>query len=327
MQPHTMLLLFMSTHLLCTLSQMSTVFDGVWKFEHADRHFLAHICVMDEDAIYMSVAEQMEDASQYTIGVSYFDKITDSERKSILAGRHSFVLSQRGEKNKNGYFESIFIVRYEKEKDEMYLHFKLFKKERPTNILMTKDVDNEDFDKFTCWVPPYDFDIKAIDGRFPQIWKSKGMHRKFRSVDYTCAKICLIFADDISAVQSEDNNYLVLSRKKTKEGCFGWADRDGRIQSESGGYLTAIEYGYDGKLMMFKWFDVGSKHKKGAPCKSGSGMFMVIGQVVDSYVASFSWQCDDGTTGQQLMLELAESDEQLESKYKCPMLVAAKTDL
>ena len=282
--------------------QLISVFNGVWSFTFDDRSFKAYICAEDEDAVYFSIVEVLPDDSEYTISVAFFDKITESDTKAILAGSDCYILSKRDDsntgKNKNGYFKTVLVVRYEKPDDEMFIHFKLNRRDRPGNSVMKKLEGDEGWNKWSCWVPPFDYEYEQIPNEYPQVWRS-GM------------------------IENERDNHLIITKKREKEMCWGWTDAEGEVLTKNGGYFTAIEQGYDGKLI---WFDVGTQYGTHDDCRSGSGFMMVIGQKREKWMAQYSWLCNDGKTGRQVEVELHQSFA-VEPKYKCPMVVAGKTDL
>eukprot|EP01084_Bolivina_argentea_P122615 217258_1 len=253
----------------------STIFDGVWDIIHEDRTFHAYICSESENNIYLALSEIKQDPKggnhlmRYTIGVSHFDKISESDKKVVIVSSDSYILGKRDDRNKNGYFESIFVIRYEKEEDETYIHFKLNKKDRPTNIKMIKDEDNDDYNKWACWIPPPKREISKINS-YPQVWKASGY-------------------------KYEQSDTLMMVRSKLKSGCWAWVDTENNIKkTEEGGYFSSFDFKYDDdNLVLFKWFDVSDKYMKGNDCKNGSGMFMIIGKWDFKYMGLLSMQCND----------------------------------
>merc|ERR1739844_470922 len=98
--------------------------------------------------------------------------------------------------------------------------------------------------EWSCWAPPFDYVFDQIPTEFPQVWRSE-------------------------SVESEENKQLIVTKKRAMEMCWGWTDSNGEIQSRNGGYFTAIETGYEGKLAMMKWVDVGSQYGKDDDCRTG----------------------------------------------------------
>ena len=299
--------------------EYETVFDGVWDFEHEDRSFRVHVCSVEEEDIYLSLGEvwfdddSRERPNIYTVGVAHFDKISESDKKIVMASTDSYVLAERTDRNKNGYFESIFVLRYEKEEDNMYIHFKLRKKDRPTNIIMNKEenasdefIESDEFSQYACWIPP-ERKLK-IHNNYPQVWKEFGA----------------IVGN--GGPRSDQQISFIISRKKEKSGCWGYVDNNGNIKNEQGGYFTSIDLKYDDKLMLTKWYDVGLKYKTNNKCKSGTGMFMIFGKIEYEYIAMYSYQCNDGKSGYQKTFKIWKevSDG---TAYQCPLLTPPKTDL
>lgn len=285
--------------------EFKTVFDGIWRFEHEDRSFRLYVCSIDEENIYIGLTEiWVEDnmEREYTIGVSYFDRISESDQKVVMASSKSYVLAPKTDKNKNGYFDSIFVLRYEKDEDKAYIHFKLQKKSRPTNIVMIKYDYFEEYIHRKCWIPFTSSESEKIHSEYPQVWKE--------------------YSDEFEL----DHIPMILTRKKAKSGCFGNIDDNNIVSQQRGGYLSSIELKYDDKLMLTKWFNVGAGYKN-HPCQSGTALFMIVdGNNDNDYFAILSAQCNDGKRGHEYVLKLDKTLYEI-SEYQCPILTAPKTDL
>ena len=285
-----------------------TVFDGIWRFEYENRSFRLYACSIDEENIYIGLSELWFEGNmerEYTIGVSYFDRVSESDQKVVVASSKSYVLAEKTAKNKNGYFDSIFVLRYEKEEDKAYIHFKLKKKSRPTNIEMTKFNYFEENMNRKCWIPLKSTSSKKINNEYPQVWKE---HFGGYAIETGYSP-------------------LIITRKNAKSGCFGHIDNDDIVGPERGGYLSSIQLKYNDTLMLTKWFNVGSGYPEVQhQCQSGTAFFMIIDQTENDYFAILSAQCKDAQSGYETLLKL---DKELYDKpqYQCPILTPPKTDL
>eukprot|EP01083_Nonionella_stella_P184110 667236_1 len=286
-------ILFLCGLIVNAVGEFTTVFDGAWDFTHENRVFRAYICSVNSKSIYLSITEMWTNEEdiihEYTIGVCHFDQLSESDSKFVLASSDAYVLASRTDRNKNGYFSSIVVLRYEKSEDTTYIHFKLTKETRPGSIKLIKGEDPDHFKRDQCWIAPSD---GVQNTAYPQVWTAP-----------------------------KQDEQLVIIRKKAKSGCWGLFDSDGTLQKGNGGYLSTIQLQYNEQLMLTKWFDVGDDYKAPA-CKTGSGMFMII----QESVALLSWQCNDGKSGYQYRMQLS-TDVKDDPNYQCPLLTSSKTDL